>query len=59
MDFHGFSRDTNDPGLAHLYVFCKGGYSCSLRQDFPPVAADFIAPTFTKNVKVGQPPSEF
>src|ERR1700690_407377 len=41
--------------LAHLCGFGKGGCSCSLRQDFPPVTADFIAPTFTRNVKVGQP----
>jgi hypothetical protein len=44
-------------GLAHLCGFGKGGDSCSLRQHFPPVTADFIVPTFTKNVKVGQPPA--
>ena len=42
--------------LAHLCGFCKGGGSCSLRPDFRPVAANLVVPTFTKNVKVGQPP---
>jgi hypothetical protein len=41
--------------LAHLCGFCKGGDSCSLRPDFPPVTTDLIVPTFTRNVKVGQP----
>ena len=44
--------------LAHLCGFCKGGNQCGLRRDFPPVTADLIAPTFTRNVKVGQPPKE-
>jgi hypothetical protein len=31
----------------------------NLRRIFPPVTVDFIVPTFTKNVKVGQPPNPF
>jgi hypothetical protein len=32
------------------------GTKWSLRPDFPPVTADLIVPTFTRNVKVGEPP---
>ena len=41
-------------GWPTLAVFGKG-VLVNLRQDFSPVAADFIVPTFTKNLKVGHP----
>ena len=51
-------REQEKNGWAAGGRFQSGtGDSCSLRQHFPPVTADFIVPTFTKNVKVGQPPA--
>jgi hypothetical protein len=37
--------------------FCKGGGSCTQRLDFPPVTAELIVPTLTKNVNVGPRPN--
>jgi hypothetical protein len=42
--------------LAQHCGFCKGWSPCSLLRDSPFAIADVVAPTFTQNVKVGQPP---
>ena len=42
-----------------LHFLAKVGNSSSLCRDFLIATADVFVPTFTKNVKVGQPPARF